>query len=172
MDDHRQSVHFRNLTLVGDKLSAIAGLAEHVGEHDAEDVYLAGLWKSCLPGCLMWSTALPPSSMDFLDPRAEAEQFASSNVRLQLRPSRDQTTSPSWSWSAVGFPVHINPLLLRPVSEAWAADTASDLTFSVAVHYCSVEVADKHSPYGAVISCRIRLNGYVDQRIGVGTHFG
>lgn len=50
----------RSLSLSKDKLPAISGLARWLHRHcSADETYLAGLWKSQLPGGLLWYNNLP-----------------------------------------------------------------------------------------------------------------
>lgn len=48
-----ESYSARSLTIAADKLPGLSGLAEEY-ERLTRDRYLAGLWKSALPGALMW----------------------------------------------------------------------------------------------------------------------
>lgn len=72
----------RLLTFEQDKLPAIAGIARYFSYANAkkDDVYLAGLWKSQLPGSLLWLHWLPADMTAF-----KPEQYR----------------APSWSWASL-----------------------------------------------------------------------
>lgn len=70
----------RELTLAEDRLPAIAGIAERM-QASPEDQYVAGLWKSTLPGSLLW--------------------FRSDSVKNPCPPG----LGPSWSWASVNCAV-------------------------------------------------------------------
>jgi hypothetical protein len=65
-----------NLTLMSDKITAIAGLASRFAE-SFKTTYLAGLWKEDLPNCLLWYVVQSGSS------------------------KRLETCVPSWSWASI-----------------------------------------------------------------------
>ncbi|PMD43657.1 HET-domain-containing protein, partial [Hyaloscypha variabilis F] len=82
-----QEYSSRTLTYPGDKLPALAGLAEKVHE-ETKNTYIAGLWLETLAWDLLWTTA------------AVVYQYQKpkySNGPLDLEPS--------WSWAAVDSPV-------------------------------------------------------------------
>jgi hypothetical protein len=75
----------RNLSFAKDKLPAIAGLANDVGQalnaRGHEDIYLAGLWKRDLVRGLLWQITAPPAGNPIL-----------------FMP--DEYRAPSWCWTA------------------------------------------------------------------------
>jgi len=70
----------RTLSRPMDKLAAISGLATAFHQLLGDDQYMAGLWKSCLLGSLLWRT----------------EEGAVRNNVLN---------APSWSWLSIDGPV-------------------------------------------------------------------
>jgi hypothetical protein len=88
----------RSLTYPGDKLPAVARLAEKVNE-ETNNTYIAGLWLETLAWDLLWQTT------------AVAYQYQKpkySNGPLDL--------APSWSWAAVDSPVRMpSPKEIHPI---------------------------------------------------------
>jgi hypothetical protein len=72
----------RKLSCAADKLLAISAIAERVGCALQNDDYLAGIWRSNLPGDLLWV------------------------VDRKRRPRPKEFRSPSWSWAAVDGDYH------------------------------------------------------------------
>lgn len=74
----------RRLSLSKDKLPAISGLARWLHRHcSADETYLAGLWRSQLPGCLLWYNNLPLPA----------------DTKKASRPVIYR--APSWSWASL-----------------------------------------------------------------------
>jgi hypothetical protein len=69
----------RELSFITDKLPAISGIAAFFNEQ-LGDTYLAGLWKSTLPGSLLWT----------------------SNKHKEEWPPKPPYRAPSWSWASLG----------------------------------------------------------------------
>ncbi|KAF2497807.1 hypothetical protein BU16DRAFT_525402 [Lophium mytilinum] len=129
----------RTLSFPSDKLPAIAGLAESFGRFLIQE-YLAGLWRSAMPACLLWSN--PNIYHDSLTPR----------------PPQDQVSAPSWSWAAIAGRVKYDP--------QWGASTdLKDFHFEVQVQGCQVSLLDENSPYGAVESGELVLRGVAQHAI-------
>ena len=82
----------RFLTLETDKLPALSGLAQRSQNTGFRGQYFAGLWEADLPSALLWETV-------------PQEEFGGpSKVPERRRPAK--YLAPSWSWAAVGGPVH------------------------------------------------------------------
>ncbi|KAJ3467886.1 hypothetical protein MRS44_005450 [Fusarium solani] len=75
----------RSLTLPGDRLPAIGGIAERLGLQ-SEDRYLAGIWQSHLPSGLLW--------------------IVDRYVRGSPQPQPSAYVAPSWSWASTIRPIN------------------------------------------------------------------
>ncbi|WAO86182.1 HET domain-containing protein [Fusarium falciforme] len=75
----------RSLTLSGDRLPAIGGIAERFGIQP-EDQYLAGIWQSHLPWGLLW--------------------MIDTWVRGSPQPQASAYVAPSWSWASTMRPIN------------------------------------------------------------------
>lgn len=78
-----QDYSARNLSFPRDKLPALSGIAWWFAKtvlRSQQDVYLAGLWKSHLPGALLWFHSLP--------------LHRNASIPTQYR-------APSWSWASL-----------------------------------------------------------------------
>ena len=84
---------WRNLTFPSDKLPALSGLARYLSNTRPGDVYLAGLWRSEMPGNLFWAAS-------------------GSAKKPTTRPT--QYRAPSWSWASVNGPVSAVSCTLGP----------------------------------------------------------
>lgn len=72
----------RTLTQLSDRLIAISGIASLFSHYrEADDVYLAGLWKNDLPAALLWQSKSP------LEPKPQAQN--------------GNDPPPSWSWAKI-----------------------------------------------------------------------
>ncbi|KAI1422276.1 heterokaryon incompatibility protein-domain-containing protein [Xylaria sp. FL1777] len=69
-----------NLTVPGDRLPAISGLARRM-QGPPQDRYLAGIWESDLPDALFWK--------------------APYHIRSAPLPRPQTPTAPTWSWAAI-----------------------------------------------------------------------
>jgi len=94
----------KELTFDGDKLPAMAGLADIFGR-SVPGNYVAGLWQEDLINGLLWSAARDIDSVHILI--SESERY------FQLK-SPSNRKSPSWSWLAVDGPVKFFAPHLRP----------------------------------------------------------
>ena len=91
--DHVAEYSPRNLTKAGDKMVAIAGIAEYLWKSGLKSHYIAGLWEDTLPRDLLW--------------------YVSAGIRKK-RP--DGARGPSWSWTSVdGAISHDSP-------ECWSSN--------------------------------------------------
>lgn len=75
----------RSLTLPGDRLPAIGGIAERFGLQ-SEDRYLAGNWKSHLPSGLLW--------------------IVDTYEKGSSQPQPSAYVAPSWSWASTIRPIN------------------------------------------------------------------
>jgi hypothetical protein len=84
-----QEYSFKSLTLKGDRLPAIDGVATSLGKR-RKDEYFAGLWNGDLPDNLLWK------------------------VRQDKGVSKELLYLPSWSWARhtgpIGFQLHGDPI--------------------------------------------------------------
>ncbi|KAK3984435.1 heterokaryon incompatibility protein-domain-containing protein [Cladorrhinum sp. PSN332] len=76
----------RNLSFFGDRLSALAGVAEALGKA-WNGTYIAGMWAETLAQHLCWLRTGGP----IVDPKNGAQHLG----------------TPSWSWASSWYPVHI-----------------------------------------------------------------
>lgn len=76
------------LTVLSDKMIAMAGVASHFQAVLGEDEYIAGSWRSRLPQCICWET-----TQNRLYPK-------------RYRPS--QYRAPSWSWASLEGEIAFN----------------------------------------------------------------
>ncbi|OIW25310.1 hypothetical protein CONLIGDRAFT_636372 [Coniochaeta ligniaria NRRL 30616] len=88
-----QNYSARKLTCQTDKLVAISGIARRMSLLLQGDPYVAGLWKSTIIPCLLWS--VPQSGRRISEKRA-----------------------PSWSWASMRCPVTYDEAITRP-GELW-----------------------------------------------------
>jgi hypothetical protein len=82
------------LTNGNDKLIALFGIADRL-ERLMGDQCLAGLWRSQMPGCLLWRIDWGPIEPD-------GETTIPGNI--QARP--DRWRAPSWSWASHNLGIH------------------------------------------------------------------
>lgn len=88
-----QNYSARRLTCQTDKLVAISGIARRMSILLQGDPYVAGLWKSTIIPCLLWS--VPQSGRRISEKRA-----------------------PSWSWASMRCPVAYDEAITGP-GELW-----------------------------------------------------
>lgn len=75
-----------HLTVLSDKLVAISGIAKHISAL-LQDEYVAGMWRSCLEGELLWKVK---------------------NYHFSGETSRPtEYRAPSWSWASIDGPVDL-----------------------------------------------------------------
>lgn len=130
----------RGLAFATDKLPAIAGMAECIGEM-MKDEYCAGLWRNGMPGNLLWKVD---------------DIVGQIYHRFHSRLARQSVAAPSWSWAAVGDKVIFEPTYTQP----W-----KDVAFSVDVEGCEMNLADARVPYGAVSSGKLILRASAQKAI-------
>ncbi|KAH7363857.1 heterokaryon incompatibility protein-domain-containing protein, partial [Rhexocercosporidium sp. MPI-PUGE-AT-0058] len=119
----------RDLTFATDRLVAIAGIAELVGQVLKDD-YVAGMWKSTLPNSLLWSPHIKSSILE---------------VDTYAKCSRPHAyTAPSWSWAAVCGKVWSS--LCR---QSWNRSPVTVLNVSTD--------ADSTGPYGPINTGYLRI---------------
>ncbi|KAL2072844.1 hypothetical protein VTL71DRAFT_12187 [Oculimacula yallundae] len=129
----------RDLTFVSDKLVAIAGVAELVGQA-LQDEYRAGIWVFSLPKSLLWSPHFKSfSSMD--------DTYGSC-----LRPST--YIAPSWSWAALCGKIWF-PLCDISTAEGQREDLATVLDIFTD--------ASSMGPYGTVSTGYLRIRGHLSR---------
>ncbi|KAL0950652.1 hypothetical protein HGRIS_007440 [Hohenbuehelia grisea] len=139
----------RRLTLPGDKLVAIAAVAEAFHRAGAGE-YVVGLWRSTILEDLMWST----HSDDTFD-----------HPDLQSRSDQREFRAPSWSWASVDSQVHF---LVRADLIFWNSLTVeyeADVTTFVVERKSSV------NPFGAILGASLVLQAKiaeVDWNVGRG----
>jgi hypothetical protein len=73
-----------DLTVPSDKLVAISGIAKHIAAL-LQDQYVAGMWRTCLEGELLW--------------QAKNHHFSGATSRPT------EYRAPSWSWASIDGPV-------------------------------------------------------------------
>ncbi|KAH8779392.1 heterokaryon incompatibility protein-domain-containing protein [Hyaloscypha finlandica] len=79
----------RKRTIPNDMLPAISGIAEDY-QHNAEIIYLAGLWKHSFPHNLLWFNL------------KSQERANNRTISLCKRPSKYR--APTWSWASIDDP--------------------------------------------------------------------
>ena len=93
-----------SLTFTSDRLPALSGLAQRMSSI-SKSTYLAGLWESDLPICLLWFPGKPSSSLIKRGPKPF----------FRIRSSDD--TAPSWSWASGEGPILFERPLFVTLSE-------------------------------------------------------
>ncbi|UPK97207.1 hypothetical protein LCI18_008142 [Fusarium solani-melongenae] len=86
----------RSLTLPGDRLPAIGGIAERFGIQ-SQDQYLAGIWQSHLPWGLLW--------------------IINTWVTGSPQPQASAYVAPSWSWASTMRPINGRVFVRSGVSQ-------------------------------------------------------
>jgi len=108
------------LTMDSDKLVAISGIVNYL-EKLTGDECLAGLWRSEMPSCLLWS--IDWGSQD------DAPIRKSSIKDMEtLRPRPENWRAPSWSWASHNLPIQFGfhgnePLYYADIIEATVVRT-------------------------------------------------
>jgi len=120
----------RKLTVPGDRLPAISGLAAYFSKV-LNDEYKAGLWKSKLPFELLWTLDNPD--------------------RLEKEPSQYQ--GPSWSWAAVNQGISFGP------RDIYADDCFEVVDCQTKTQSRGLKAMTNNSEFGAVESGSLTLKG-------------
>lgn len=123
----------RNLTMPGDKLLAVGGLATEFN-HAFGDQYIAGMWKSQLFKSLQWNSA--PSPPELVKPRPKGYR------------------APSWSWAATD-----NRVLFSAYNNA-SGTTGKEV---MKLLDFGVTLASKVAPFGQVTAGFIKVRGTLKQ---------
>ncbi len=87
----------RNLTVVTDRVMAFAGIARAYNRL-GNLTYLAGLWKECLPLCLLWCVDLKEAAAARLENSIRPGTMISYNVEIKEPVNH---TAPTWSWFSI-----------------------------------------------------------------------
>lgn len=88
-DDMITTFSIRDFTIDEDRLPAVSGLAFLIQQSTGEE-YLMGLWRSRLPGQLLWVVTSPPRLT-----RPDAKRTSSASA------GADRPLPPSWSWASI-----------------------------------------------------------------------
>lgn len=124
----------RGLTVLGDKLPAIAGMAETFGVY-LQDEYCAGIWRRGMPRSLLWTAGTRMQHIaGYLAPRATMEE----------------TSAPSWSWAAVQSSVEF-PII---------STMESDISFDAEIEDIFIELTDDRTPYGSVKNAKLTIKAH------------
>lgn len=134
------------LTNEGDKLVAIAGVAEKFSVK-MDDEWVAGLWKKGLPGDLLWRVAKTrrsnkPQPIDIVGGGPQQKVGQDWSTRLK------GYQAPSWSWASVNGDI---------ISGAYIPlDSPESMISLVEI---SITPLDPQRPLGKITSARLTLNG-------------
>ncbi|KAH7383880.1 heterokaryon incompatibility protein-domain-containing protein [Pyrenochaeta sp. MPI-SDFR-AT-0127] len=131
----------RNLSFQGDKLLAIAAVAEELGQK-YKSKYLAGMWERDLAMDIQWSC-----------PR---DQNISEGDFIR-RPRAEVCVAPSWSWASVDASVEDFVHVWEEEGEKGGEGIKDSLGFEVIS--CEVELVDPDFEYGAVKSGILVVKG-------------
>lgn len=133
----------RSLSYQGDKLLAIAAIAEELGRtYDSR--YLAGLWERDLALDLQWNCPRDPDSQ---------RQLPERKLRSQ------EYVAPSWSWASVDAAIKDFAHVAEGEGERGGAGFKESLGFEVVS--CDVEPIVSGFAYGAVKSGVLVVRGLV-----------
>jgi hypothetical protein len=133
----------RSLSYQGDKLLAIAAVAEELGRtYDSR--YLAGIWERDLAMDLQWKCPRDPDANGVLPVR---------------NPRPTGYVAPSWSWASVDSPVEDHLHVWEEDGEIDGAGLNSSLGFEIVS--CEVQAAVPNFEYGAVKSGVLVVKGLV-----------
>ena len=127
-----ETYSMRTATFCSDTLPAISAMAEYFS-HVLGDKYLAGLWESYLPQCLMWF-AHRSDDYDF-------SQFGKLN----------QYVAPSWSWASLNGPTWFGHRF----------GMLENIEIFVKVEECTVRRASEEMRFGEVIAGRLTMSGFL-----------
>ncbi|ETS87765.1 hypothetical protein PFICI_01593 [Pestalotiopsis fici W106-1] len=133
----------RRLTVSGDKLPALAGVARVYGEQQKLGGYIAGLWEEQFPKHLLW----------------QADHSGGIEHR-RVEPYR----APTWSWVSIDGPV-VNPAIQRAFSGMQMLDDngyETRHTYRLADISATVD-RDDADDYGIVNSGHIKARGVLLQ---------
>lgn len=133
----------RSLSFQGDKLLAIAAVAEELNLK-YESRYLAGMWERDLAMDIQWSCPRDQNTID--------GQF----IR---RPRAEVYVAPSWSWASVNASVEDFIHVWEDEGEKGGEGIKDSLGFEVIS--CEVELADPDFVYGAVKSGILVVKGRI-----------
>lgn len=133
----------RMLSYQGDKLAAIAAIAEELGQR-YHSRYLAGMWERDLTHDLQW--------------RCSRNEMAESRD-ANLRPRAKEYVAPSWSWASVNSAVEDFVNVWGDEADGGGMGVKGDLGFQVVS--CDVEFAVPGFEYGAVTSGILVAKGRV-----------
>jgi hypothetical protein len=94
-----ENYSLRNITLAGDRLPALAGIAREL-QVVWSDTYVAGLWRKCLIKHLVWydKAKFPPVRQP---------------SRYNCRTNETEYQSPGWSWATYHRPVSLFKMTLE-----------------------------------------------------------
>ncbi|PQE29013.1 HET domain-containing protein [Rutstroemia sp. NJR-2017a BBW] len=134
----------RTLTLPGDKLTAISGVANYIRRETSYE-YLAGLWKESLPQALLWQN---PSSM-----QTRFQEAGCLHFREKVKIYR----APSCSWAAVDGPVNFGDCV-KDLEQPQIHRLVPECTILA----CEV-TCDSVDPCGQVSGGYIKINGPLKQ---------
>jgi hypothetical protein len=142
----------RGLSFPNDKLPAISGVAEIHKESRERDrrvpvEYLAGLWRDSLPDQLLWHREVE---------RGSPTQYRSPRQSSKLRPPSSYR-APSWSWATLDGPI----VFVDIPSKRSRPD------FVPLLLECTVELASKDAPFGAIKSGQLKLKGRIKQALWI-----
>jgi hypothetical protein len=129
----------RNLSNITDKLIAFSGIAREFQRHTGDE-YLAGLWRSSLLRCLMWSRR----DLDAGGYRKGREVL---NEASELSQVDCGYLAPSWSWASKRS-THVTYGLI-PDTVQWHAVINAKDTFVI--------LATSINPTGAVVSGQLSI---------------
>ncbi|TPX11062.1 uncharacterized protein E0L32_007923 [Thyridium curvatum] len=94
----------RQLSFEQDRLPALAGLATRFAMIDTEDEYMAGLWKSHFPNCLLWGEI--PKGMLETCGAGPSRHTADNPLDGKCRETglSPRWVGPTWSWISLPLP--------------------------------------------------------------------
>lgn len=127
-----ETYSMRTATFRYDTLPAISAVAEYFS-HILGGEYLAGLWESYLPQCLMWFARL---SDDY--------DFSQSG-------KTNQYIAPSWSWASLNGPTWFGHRFGMP----------DDIEIYVKIEECTVRRTLEDMRFGEVIAGHLTISGFL-----------
>jgi hypothetical protein len=138
-----------NLSKPSDRLPAIAGIARSVGKQ-LNSAYLAGLWRSALPGDLLWR----------VDHAYQGQERRSPYGLTIFYGPQERTSAyiaPSWSWASVKGRVKYYRLNTR---SPWYAHLTPNAGFSVLETVC--QPISPINPFGEVAWGRLSVSTTIE----------